>query len=68
MPQAGRSRVHFFFFFTLHNPSSRTIALGFIQPLTEMSAKKCFWEVKRDKRVRLTNNLNAIHESTVYKM
>jgi hypothetical protein len=30
-------------FFSLPNPSSCTIALGFIQPLTEMSIRKYFW-------------------------
>jgi hypothetical protein len=29
--------------FNLPNPSGRTIALGFTQPVTEMSTRKCFW-------------------------
>jgi hypothetical protein len=40
MLQAGRSRIRFpirsLDFFNLPNPSSRTMALGSIQPLTEM--------------------------------
>jgi len=32
--------------FHLHNLSGRTMALGFTQPLTEMSAKNISWEVK----------------------
>jgi hypothetical protein len=49
MLQAGRSRVRdptrsfffffFFFFFNLPTPSSRTMALGLTQPLTEMSTR-----------------------------
>jgi hypothetical protein len=44
-------------FFILLNPSSFTIALGFTQPLTELSAKnrkKCFWGVESGERLRLT--------------
>jgi hypothetical protein len=41
--QAGRSRVRdpmsWIFFFNLPNPSSRTMALGSTQPLTEMSTR-----------------------------
>jgi hypothetical protein len=32
--------------FDLHNPSSRTMALGLTQPLTEMSARNISWGVK----------------------
>jgi hypothetical protein len=43
MPRAGRSRVRvpikWIFFFNLSNPSSRTVALGSTQPLTEMSTR-----------------------------
>jgi hypothetical protein len=43
MLQAGRSRVRVpmtsLDFFNLPNPSSRTVALGWTQPLTEMSAR-----------------------------
>jgi hypothetical protein len=31
------------FFFNLPNPFGRTMALGFTQPLTEMSTKRFFW-------------------------
>jgi hypothetical protein len=31
------------FFLNLPNPSSRTVALGFAQPLTELSTRKYFW-------------------------
>jgi hypothetical protein len=43
MLQAGRSRVRVpmrWIFFNWPNPSSRTMALGSTQPLTEMSTKK----------------------------
>jgi hypothetical protein len=30
-------------FFNLLNPSSRTMALGFTQPLTEMNIRRSFW-------------------------
>jgi hypothetical protein len=42
MLQAGRSPVRVpdeVDFFNLHNPSSRTMALGSTQPLTEMSTR-----------------------------
>ena len=32
--------------FHWHNPSGRTMALGSTQPLTEMSTRNIFWEVK----------------------
>jgi hypothetical protein len=51
MLQAGRSRVRVpmkWIFFNWLNPSSRTMALGSTQPLTEM-------RVKSGRRVRLTN-------------
>jgi hypothetical protein len=32
------------------------MVLGFTQPLKEMSTRKCFWEVKRGRRVRLTTS------------
>jgi hypothetical protein len=43
MLQAGRSRVRVLdevYFFSVPNPSSRTMALGSTQPLTEMSIRK----------------------------
>jgi hypothetical protein len=39
--------------FNLPNPSSSTVALGSIQPLTEMSTKNIFRWVKGGRRVRL---------------
>jgi hypothetical protein len=42
-----------FFFFNLPNPSSRTMALGSTQPLTEMSTRK-LPEGKSGQRVGLT--------------
>jgi hypothetical protein len=30
-------------FFNFLNPSNRTMALEFTQPLTEVSTRKCFW-------------------------
>jgi hypothetical protein len=46
----------FEFIFNLLNPSSRTTALGLIQPLIEMSTRKYFWGVKRGRRVKLSNS------------
>jgi hypothetical protein len=51
--QAGRSRVRVpmrWIFFNWPNPSSRTMALGSTQPLTEMSTRK----IPGGRRVRLT--------------
>jgi hypothetical protein len=48
------------FFFNLPNPSSRTMILGLTQPLTEISTRKCFWGVERDR------NLTAICEPIIY--
>jgi hypothetical protein len=63
MLQAGRSQVRvpmrlLNFVFNLPNPSSRTMALGFTQPVTEINArnrKKSFGGVERGHRVRLTS-------------
>ena len=45
--QAGRSRVRFpmvtLEFFHWHNPSGRTMTLGLINPLTEMSTRNISW-------------------------
>jgi hypothetical protein len=42
-------------FFNLPNPSSRTVAMGSIQPLTEMSTGNLPWGgVKGSQRVRWT--------------
>jgi hypothetical protein len=43
-----------FFFFNLPSPSSRTMALGPTQPLTEMSSRNLFRGLKGGRRVRLT--------------
>jgi hypothetical protein len=45
-------------------PSSRTMALGFIQSLTEMSSGQ--WA--KAKPARKSDNLTAIYEIIVYKM
>jgi hypothetical protein len=41
-------------FFNLPNPSSRTMALGSTQPLTEMSTRNFPGGIKSDRRVGLT--------------
>jgi hypothetical protein len=57
MLEAGKLWVRLpprlFNFFNWHNPSSRTMALGSTQPLTEMRPG-IFLEVKGGRRVRLT--------------
>jgi hypothetical protein len=56
MLQAGRSPVRIpdeAEFFNLPNPSSRTVALGSTQPLTEMSTRNLLG-VKSGRRVGLT--------------
>jgi hypothetical protein len=69
MLQAGRSllqvpdEVDFFFFFDLSNPSSRTMALGSTQPLTEMSTSN-FPGAKKRPALR-TDKLAAICEPNV---
>jgi hypothetical protein len=53
-------------FFNLPNPSSRTMALGSTQPLTEMSTRNISGgEGKRPERK--ADNLAAICEPTVYR-
>jgi hypothetical protein len=60
MLQAGRSQVQVLMslnFFNWPNPSSRTMALGSTQSLTEMSTRNISWMflgVKGDRRVGLT--------------
>jgi hypothetical protein len=58
MLQAGRSWVRVLMwlleFFNLPNPSSRAMALGFTQLLTEMSTRNLLGRVKRGRRIRLT--------------
>jgi hypothetical protein len=72
MLQAGRSRVRvplrlLNFFFSLYNPSSRTMALGFIQPLTEMSTRNriIMFLGSKVRRVRRADNLTTICEPSV---
>jgi hypothetical protein len=66
MLQAGRSLVQFAMrlldFFNLPNPSSRTMALGSTQPLTEMSTRNL-----PGGNGRPADNLTAICEPIVYK-
>jgi hypothetical protein len=66
MLQAGRSPVRLpdeVDFFNLPNPSSRTMALGSTQPLTEMSTRDLPGGKKRP--VRRADNLTAICEPNV---
>jgi hypothetical protein len=61
MLQAGRSWVRFpmrslDFFFNLPNTSSRTVALGSIQPLNRNEYQESSWVVKGGRRVRLTTS------------
>jgi hypothetical protein len=48
-------------FFNLHNPSSRTMALGFTQPLTDMSTRNIPWSKTLPARKA---DLTAIFERT----
>jgi hypothetical protein len=69
MLQAGRSPVRVpdevDFFFNLPSPSSRTMALGSTQPLTEMCTRKLPGGKKRP--ARRADNLAAIYEPNVRK-
>jgi hypothetical protein len=61
MLRAGRSPVRVsdeVDFFSLHNPSSRTIAIGPTQPLTEMSTRNLPGGKKRS--ARMADNLATI--------
>jgi hypothetical protein len=64
MLQAGRSRVPFLMrsldFFNLPNPSSRTMALGSTQPLTEMNSTNLPGGVKGGRRVRMTTSPSSV--------
>jgi hypothetical protein len=67
MLQAGRSRIRFSIrsldFFNLPNPSSRTMALGSTQPLTEMSSKN--FPGGKGQPARKADSLTAICEPIV---
>jgi hypothetical protein len=70
MLQAGRLRVRFQIksldFFSVPSPSSRTIALGFTQPLTEMSTRTIpgskVWPARK------AHNFTTIYEQIVCKI
>jgi hypothetical protein len=67
--QAGRSRDRIpdeVDFFNLPKPSSRTMALGSTQPLTEMSTRNL--PGGEGRPARKADNLTAICEPIVYKM
>jgi hypothetical protein len=70
MLQAGRSRFRapmmWIFFFDLTNPSSRTMALGSTQSLTEMSIRNIPGGKRRP--AHKADSLTAIYEPIVYKM
>jgi hypothetical protein len=38
------------------------MALGLTQPLTEMSTSKSSWEIKRDRRVKLTSTTLSVSQ------
>jgi hypothetical protein len=66
--QAGRSPVWVpdeVNFFSLPNPSSRTMALGLTQPLTEMSTRN--FPGRKKWPVRKADNLATIYEPNVWK-
>jgi hypothetical protein len=67
MLQAGRSRVQIpmrsLDFFQLPNPSSRTMALGSTQPLTEMSTRNILGG--KAGPARRADKLAAIYEPIV---
>jgi hypothetical protein len=48
------------------NPSSRTMALGFTQPLTEIISRRSSWGKAQPERK--ANNLTANWEPIVYKI
>jgi hypothetical protein len=68
MLQTRRSRIRVpmkWIFFNLPNPSSRTKALGFTQPLAEMSTRNLPGGGGRRRSARKADNLAAICESSV---
>jgi hypothetical protein len=48
------------FFFNLPNPSSRNIAMGLTQSLTEISTRRSFWEGGKTRPALKANNLTAV--------
>jgi hypothetical protein len=71
MLQAGRLQVRVplrsFNFFNLPNPSSCTMALGFTQPLTEMSTGKSFLGGRGVKICRLTRKFGIFDISQSHR-
>jgi hypothetical protein len=68
MLQAGRSPVQVpdeVDFFSLPNPSSRTMALGSTQPLTEMSTRN--FPGGKKEPAHWAGNLAAIYEPNIRK-
>jgi hypothetical protein len=68
MLQTGRSRVRVpmrWIFFNLPNPSSRTMALGSTQPLTELSTRN--HPGGKGRPALKADNLTTICEPTVYR-
>jgi hypothetical protein len=67
MLQAGRSQVQILMrsldFFSLPNPSSRTMALGSTQPLTEMSTRNI--PLGKGRPAHTADDLTAICEPNV---
>jgi hypothetical protein len=52
-------------FFQILNPSSCTMALGFTQPVTEISTRRSFWAVKHYWLVRLTTSLASVNRLSI---
>jgi hypothetical protein len=59
----GSSTDEVIFFFNLPNPSSRNMALGSTQSVTEMSTRNL--PRGKGRPARMTDNLTAICEPTV---
>jgi hypothetical protein len=72
MPQAGRSRVRAQMrpmnVSILPKPFSRTMALRFSQPLTEISTRYLLGRGVKKRLMRKADNLTAIWEPIVQKM
>jgi hypothetical protein len=52
--------------FYLPNPSSRNVALWFIQPVTKLSTRN--FSESKSRPVRKTDNITAICDLVVYKL